>query len=448
VRVKKPKCECFICKDQKPFQFDKTLVNEFMNGRVVIFAGAGVSTESPKVLNCSLYESVADDLGLSDCRLSFSELMERCDKQPNGRIELLKKVKQRFGVIESFPELFRFATRFHAELATFYPINTIITTNWDTFFEDVCGAVPFVTDEDIAFWNIEDRKVLKLHGSINNYGSIVATTADYKKRARSLSTGLVGTVLKSILATQTVVFVGYSFSDFDIQYIFNFVRKQLKGLKRQSYVVTTSAEEGDRFKRDGLIPIVTDGTYFIGQLKKHAVHSGALLSDDIYDDAEGLRFVVNIAHNEMHEEYSFIDYPQLIYASAYQDGMMHALERMLNLRKTGEYNNEWRTRRIIDIYMGIRKEKLGCRAYEDVAYVDGYINSLLFTLLDKRTRKTARVPLYFAFGIDKDLLTLRDFAGVLPNLPQKHKASFKRALEYSKTQEGSSGPIFHHPVWL
>ena len=64
-----------------------------------------------------------------------------CDK-PNGRKKLLKNIRERFDYIKSFPELERSASSFHRELAELYPIKTIITTNWDTYFEEYCAAVP------------------------------------------------------------------------------------------------------------------------------------------------------------------------------------------------------------------------------------------------------------------------------------------------------------------
>ena len=128
---------------------------------------------------------------------------------------LLKRIRERFNYISSFPELERQATAFHQELAQIYPIRTIITTNWDTYFEDYCGAIPITIPEDFAFWDDNSRCVLKIHGSIQNLSSIIATSEDYKKRFSELQNGIVGATLKSILATKTVVFIGFSFGDED-----------------------------------------------------------------------------------------------------------------------------------------------------------------------------------------------------------------------------------------
>lgn len=40
---------------------------------------------------------------------------------------------------------------------------------------------PIVDDKDISLWNTFSKRVFKVHGSINNIGSIVATTSDYEE---------------------------------------------------------------------------------------------------------------------------------------------------------------------------------------------------------------------------------------------------------------------------
>lgn len=103
----------------------------------------------------------------------------------------------------------RAATKFHRELAELYFIKTIITTNRDAYFEECCAATPITTPEDYIFWNENERCVLKIHGSINNLGSIIATEDDYTKCTESLEKGIIGSTLKTIMARCTVVFIGF-----------------------------------------------------------------------------------------------------------------------------------------------------------------------------------------------------------------------------------------------
>ena len=68
-----------------------------------------------------------------------------------------------------------------------------------------------IDKEDFAFWDLPERKVLKIHGSINNIGSIIVTAEDYGKCLRRLRGNIIGSYLKLLLATKTVVFIGYCF---------------------------------------------------------------------------------------------------------------------------------------------------------------------------------------------------------------------------------------------
>lgn len=376
-------CDCILYKQNHEFDLGSELLEELLKGNVTIFAGSGISTETRNVLKFTFYESIEAEIRPNQASLSFPELMNEYCRQPNGRYKLLTKIKERFDNIDSFPELTRSATRFHHELATFFPIRNIITTNWDTYFEQYCNATPFVNDHDLAFWEVASRRVLKIHGSITNLGTVVATTSDYEKCLDRLNNGIIGSLLKTILATQTVIFIGYSLSDSDFLTIYEFVKKQMNSLHRQAYVVSPLASDCEKFKAIGLIPIQTDGTFFLSSIKAHAVTQGIMLGDDIYMVAAKFLDVVLAEHSRLHKKIKAIDYPGMIFAAFYQDGMIHALERVLNMRNTGEYSNRHRTTQLIHAYLKLKKDKLKEGKYEDVAYIEGYINALIYLLLDK-----------------------------------------------------------------
>ena len=375
--------------------------------------------------------------------------MEEYCKQVNGRIKLLSKIRHRFEHIKSFPEMLGVATRFHLELSTIHKINTIITTNWDTYFEDKCDAVPFVSDQDLVFWNTKERKVLKIHGSINNYGSIVATAKDYDVCLEKLDTGLIGSILKGILATKTVVFIGYSLSDSDFNNIYSFVAKQMQDFQRQAYIVTPFHDEREKFKSLGLIPIITDGAYFLSQLKCHLVEQEVMLPDSFYVLAEALRVKILEEHKLLHDTYNCFDHPQIIIASSYQDGMLHALERVDALKSSGKYSDPYYIPSVFKPYLDWRQRKLKNKIYEDVAYIEGYIYALAYLTMDEETKsKMGPPPLFYAFGVKKPIYTLDQFSQVIDDLPSLHKSSYKRTLQMVAKLKSTSGIDFHHPPWL
>ena len=100
-------CECAICKNNKPFAFPKEIIDAALDGELVLFCGAGISTESKNVLPYSFYTSIKNELDVKDESVSFSDLMQLYCNQPNGRKKLLKRIRERFNYISSFPELER-----------------------------------------------------------------------------------------------------------------------------------------------------------------------------------------------------------------------------------------------------------------------------------------------------------------------------------------------------
>jgi hypothetical protein len=86
----KSKCDCAVCKDEHDFEMSHDLLQDFMHGKVAIFAGSGISTESRNVLEFTFYEDIAAEIDKLNSYLSFPELMEKYCQLPNGRIKLLR----------------------------------------------------------------------------------------------------------------------------------------------------------------------------------------------------------------------------------------------------------------------------------------------------------------------------------------------------------------------
>lgn len=441
-------CDCAICKHQHDIDIPLELVNDILGGNVTLFTGAGISTESRNVLNITFYETILGKVNATEENLDFPSLMESYCHQANGRFKLLHEIKSRFDTIDSFPELRQSATRFHRELGTLFTIKNIITTNWDTYFERYCKATPFVVDSDLSFWEAADRRVLKIHGSIDNLSSIVATNKDYEDCEKRLNIGLIGSFLKTILATQTVIFIGYSLSDTDFSAVYNYVKRQMENLHKQAYIITPFAEEAEKFREIGLIPIVTDGSYFINLVKLHAVHEGLILPDSIFDHASILLNAVREEHQLLHDGISAINFPQVIHSAAYQDGLMHALERALEMRNSGSYSHRCRLSSVASKYNEMKSEYIKNKSYNNFAYIEGYLNGLIFLLLDDDEREEFCIPLYFAFGAKDDFFNFKDYKSFIESNPDAHKASLKSAKKIVASVNNPESIVFHHPPWL
>ncbi|MEH7441922.1 SIR2 family protein [Bacillus sp. JJ1122] len=440
-------CECEFCKNNHNFNLPKDIIEAVQNRNLVVFAGAGVSTESRSVYKYTLYEEIRDLLNLDQStNLSFSELMSQYCKQPNGRAKLLRKIKERLDYVGSFPELERRASNFHIELSTIHQITEIITTNWDDLFERKCGAVPIVTIEDFAFWNNPGRKVLKIHGSINNYGTVIATKEDYEKCYQSLNSGIIGSSLKTMLATKCVVFIGYSFGDEDFNKIHNSLIEEMKDFLPHAYIVTLDKKAEEKFSNINITPIITDATFFIKVLKEHLIHLKLIVPDENFGDIYDVLDLVQEEHTRLSSLVNIKENPQVILTLCYQDGLIHSFERILAMRKTGDYSNPQQVRKIINDYEIIKQQKYNDGVYHDVAYIDGYINGLIYFLYNE---ELDCIPCYYVFGYEDDIFEFEDFLEIIVNSEITHPESFKYAFNIANKIDNKNGDtVFHHTPFL
>lgn len=322
---------CDICRNKKKFVIHHSLLEEFRRGNVVIFAGAGISTENKDVIPYTLFEEICRLVKLNPESTSFPAAMQAFADQPNGRLDLVTKIRDRFDYVDSFPELRRNATRFHNELATLYTVDTIVTTNWDTYFERHCSAQPFVVPSDFPFWNASPRRVLKIHGT------------------------------------------------------------QL-----------------------GLKAVHTDATFFVESIKDHLQQDTHFISDSVYAEAAEFLDVVESAHDKLYESFNCFDDPEIVLCGSYQDGLIHALERVLNLRSSGVYSHRCYVENMVRNYDEFRSRKLQSKRYADVAYIEGYQNGLIYVATHGQRSNRTVPPLFFLYS--------------RPMLQIPNWSSFKRAL--------------------
>lgn len=429
-----------ICRNNLPFVLPEELYEKIFNGDAVLFAGAGVSTEGQSVFPMTFFEIACQHVG-SDPKtgIKFPDAMTLVESK-SGRATLLRMIHDRFAYFVGFPELYRAATRFHRELSTIYLIDTVFTTNWDDFFEAECGALPFVSADDFAFWSLPGRKVFKLHGSVNSYGSIVATRKDYEESYKRLKSELIGANLKMMLATKTIVYMGFSFTDDDLLRIQRLLSSEMKGMLPRSYIVTLDKASDARFRAEGLLPIYTDATFFLSEVKRRLVSTHRMLADERFRGVEQFLEEMIDRHHELTAVIDMRKHPELLYCSHYQDGLIHALDRILALRKTGRYSNGGNALGTEIAYQKLRKERVKSGSYSDVAYIDGYLNGHLFLVTDDEFRKT--VPRYYVYADGGSILSLAAYKRVAKKAAKLHKGAMKRAKETIEHFLGNV--ILHH----
>lgn len=425
-----PGCGCAYCDKQKPFTPPEHLISSMAAGDVVVFVGAGISTENPTYCQSTFYDTIRHELGVSDTP-SFPKLMSKYCKQPDGRLKLLAKIKDRIEYFLSFDDLYRPMARFHRSIAPLHMIKDVITTNWDDLFQQECKFSPFIYDSDMAFWDAAKRRVMKIHGSISNFGSIVATEEDYKLSYKRLNNGPLGAQLKSLIARKTVIYVGYSLSDENYVRLLRNIATMMDGNIRQSYFVSPDIDASKLAKAPiPLSPIETDGTFFFETMRTQLAERCGIIDDEAFLACE--MFLDDIAEKHDKTAAAFIktQHPLLIFILGYQDGLVHALQRIVRMRRSGEYYSVDAVHARMHGYDRRIVEFAEKKDFWNASYAEGYQNGLFFLLLLNSKKEKVKPPPFFHSPLDyefKSLAAVKNFSPA--KLPKALAAEAKRMLK-------------------
>ncbi len=220
----------------------KRIIDASQNKSLTFFVGAGVSKLSNAPKWSELIDAFSDSLGRSrknpyssEEYLSIPQMFYYSIGQDDN--QYYSFINNCFGDKQLTPNLI------HKMLLDFNP-HAFITTNFDDLLETAatenCQSFKSIAcDEDVSQIN-GDRFILKLHGDLKHQ-NIVLKEEDYLNYSENFK--LVETFLKSIFATNTVVFIGYGLNDYNIKLILNWTKTLLKEkFNKPIFIYTDDAE--------------------------------------------------------------------------------------------------------------------------------------------------------------------------------------------------------------
>jgi hypothetical protein len=119
----------------------------------------------------------------------------------------------------------------HRHLSELVMCKTFYTTNFDTFLEDSFKLFGrrnkvIVKEQDMCKAHNGECEIIKFHGDLNNPDMLVLSEADYENRL-TLSTELDYRFISDLL-NRTVLFLGYSFRDPNVAYLFRKINDQFQ----------------------------------------------------------------------------------------------------------------------------------------------------------------------------------------------------------------------------
>lgn len=229
--------------------FLRDIGKELEEENVAIFAGSGLSIPVGFVSWGELLRPIADDLGLDVDKEHDLVTLAQYHLNVNGqnRSQLNKRLIDEFSRAAEVTENHKILARL--------PINTYWTTNYDKLIEqsiEFTGKIADVkyTKKQLAFTKPKrDVVVYKMHGDIDHPNDAILTKDDYESYHVKMDSFIAA--LSGDLVSKTFIFIGFSFTDPNLDYILGRVRVAYDKSQRTHYCFLKKVtQESDELEAD------------------------------------------------------------------------------------------------------------------------------------------------------------------------------------------------------
>ncbi|CAN7776116.1 SIR2 family protein [Cupriavidus necator] len=207
-------------------------VTELRSGTAAVFAGAGLSVNSGYVNWAELLRDIAAELGLDvDRETNLVAVAQYHFNERQNRSDINQKLVDEFSLGHKVNE----NQRILAQL----PIHNYWTTNYDRMIEKALEENGKVVDRKFNVSHLKktvrnrDAIVYKMHGDVEDPEHAVLTKDDYEGYFREREPFV--TALAGDLVSKTFLFIGFSFTDPNIDYILSRIRVVLNKQPKTHY---------------------------------------------------------------------------------------------------------------------------------------------------------------------------------------------------------------------
>jgi hypothetical protein len=317
---------------------------------LAIFAGAGMSAKAGFVSWSELMKPIAEELELKiENETDYVALAQYHENEFMTRSKINQSLIDELSSNATITENHQILSRL--------PISTYWTTNYDRLIEtalDKIGKIPDVkyTVKQLALTKSKrDAVVYKMHGDVEHPNEAIITRDDYEsyyvKKEPFLS------ALAGDLISKTFLFIGFSFTDPNLDYILARVRTTYKKDQRRHYCFMRRVQRNDfsskpefeyeekklvlfikdlqRFSIETiLIDDFSEITDFLARLEKEINRgtvfiSGAAHSYGDWDKEEAEQFIYSLSKRIINERFKVISGFGLGIGSAVVSGALEAI---------------------------------------------------------------------------------------------------------------------------
>ncbi|MPM18502.1 hypothetical protein SDC9_64914 [bioreactor metagenome] len=277
------------------------LISAIEQDKLVIFAGSGLSTRFNLPNWKKLVIDVINEIDASPYQ-NYIPLLEMEDGGMSP-IEVLNKLKKEHQIIRSYIK-----NKFNIEEGDFSLHKNIleltkfiVTTNYDNAFEIASEnkIIPAMYTSEFNISEVEKNSepyILKIHGSFSEPDRCILFSEDYENFYHESDKAAVEK-LKSIFINKTILFLGFSFNDPEINLIFGQLDKFFRNFNKH-YILATESDKFDDYKFLDVISIsnYTEIDTFIKECLKEKKSSIDKSKSSLHPEVQKINAKLNIAY--------------------------------------------------------------------------------------------------------------------------------------------------------
>ena len=250
--------------------YKESLFQAISKGEVVLWVGAGLSLYAGLPSGVQLREILYEGL----TPLEKEEVGKESDLSHLADEICVLKGNRNY-IVQTLKRIFAgnfLSTETHKVISQIPHFRNIITTNYDSLFERVYDSnkLNIIFSDDHTPY-IDDKKVnlFKIHGDLSAPNSIIITESDYNNFfSKDTEQNTIWSVIKGIIATKSILFIGYGLEDTNIQVIFNKIRNKIGENGKECYFVAPniSTTKSIKLNRANIHPISLTGEKLFEEL--------------------------------------------------------------------------------------------------------------------------------------------------------------------------------------
>ena len=272
-----------------------------------MFIGAGFSMNAGCVDWKSLLSGIAEDLGLDIEKETDLVSLAQYNYNENGqnRGVINHALFEEFTKEKDLDENHRILARL--------PISTFWTTNYDSLIEEALRDARKTVDVKHCNSQLSltvphrDAIVYKMHGDKSNPNEAILIKDDYEQYYQKHAQFI--TSLSGDLISKTFLFIGFSFSDPNLDYILSRIRIDYKENNRQHYAIMRNVSKNDYESEADYDYAKRKQELFMGDLKRYSIKP--LMIDDYSEITDILKEINRrLNHNNVFVSGSAYEYSE------------------------------------------------------------------------------------------------------------------------------------------